>query len=103
MDLPIRKTMCATCPFNPGSMYSYLASDLAASALSDTSRICHSTGKNNSINRRTGKLPHICRGARDLQLHAMHAGGILTEPSDDAWNEARVELLGMTPQEIKDP
>lgn len=35
--------MCATCPFRPGSKYADLAPMLAKSALTEASRICHST------------------------------------------------------------
>ena len=101
-NLPVRKTMCGTCPFRPGSKYANLAPDLAASASTSTSRICHSTGSNNAIHKRTGLLPHICRGARDVQLTVVHLIGAITEPTDEAWNEARVKV-GMAPQVITDP
>ncbi len=102
MNEPLRETMCATCPFRPGSKYAYLADDLAKSAVSSASRICHSTGSNNAINRRTGKKPYLCRGARDVQLKAMSDIGAISEPTDEAWNEARVQI-GMKPTIIKDP
>lgn len=60
--IPVQPSPCRTCPFRKGSPYSYLADDLAASALTDGSRICHSTGSNNAINRREngyGKLESI--------------------------------------------
>lgn len=81
---PIMARMCATCPFRPGSKYAALAGDLAMSALSETSRICHSTGSN-AIHFRTGKPPRICRGARDLQLALFAASGFISEPTDEAW------------------
>lgn len=89
---PVCRVMCATCPFRPGSKYSNLAPDLAKSALSEASRICHSTGSNNAINRRTGKRPMICRGARDLQLNMLTAIGFLSEPTDKAWSDKVREL-----------
>jgi len=57
------------------------------SALTEASRICHSTGSNNAINSRTGKPPAICRGARDLQLKFFVATGFLDAPTDAAWNK----------------
>jgi len=75
---------------------------LAASAMSDASRICHSTGSNNAINERTGLPPHICRGARDLQLQMMYAYRFISSPTDEAWNEARVKI-GMSPILAQDP
>lgn len=80
--------MCATCPFRPRSKYAFLADDLAASALSKASRICHSTGGNNAIHRRTGKPPKICRGARDLQLRMFFRLGVIDAPTDEAWERA---------------
>jgi hypothetical protein len=73
--------MCATCPFREGSPYAHLADDL-----------CHSTGSNNAINRRTGKPARICRGARDLQLQVFTAIGVLTAPTDEAWDAKCREL-----------
>ena len=84
---PTCKEMCATCPFRAGSKYSNLAGPLALSALSEASRICHSTGSNNAINRRTGRRPMLCRGARDVQIRLFHAIGFLPEPTDAAWAE----------------
>lgn len=94
MDIPVLAKMCATCPFRNGSPYEYLRDDLAKSALTDASRICHSTGKDNAINKVTGKPPRLCRGARDVQLLVMHVKGIIKEPNDEAWNDTR-ELFGM--------
>lgn len=101
-NLPVRVTMCPTCPFRPGSKYEYLREDLEASARAQESRICHSTGKNNAINKRTGFPEHICRGAREIQLEQFTALGILTEPTDEAWNDAR-EKYGYPRQVVKDP
>lgn len=89
---PVRATMCATCPFRPGSKYKYLADDLGRSALNEASRICHSTGANNAINKNTGKRPMICRGARDLQLMLMAALGVIEAPTDKAWAEAWAKI-----------
>jgi len=90
--LPVRPEMCATCPFRPGSKLSFLASDLAASALNEASRICHSTGSNNAINRRTGKPPLLCRGARDIQLKVYAAMNFIEAPTDEAWEKKCKEL-----------
>lgn len=100
-DLPLRKNMCPTCPFRKGSPYEYLKRDLAISTHS-VSRICHSTGSNNAINRRTGLPRHICRGARDVQLDLLHKLGFIDAPTDEAWNATRVKY-GLKPQVIQDP
>lgn len=101
-NMPVRKTMCATCPFQPNSKYECLKDLLAESALIESSRICHSTGSNNAVNNRTGKRPHICRGTREIQLNVMTELKMISEPTDIEWNNARVKI-GMKRQEIKDP
>lgn len=88
----ICNVMCPTCPFRPGSKYANLAPGLAESALTEASRICHSTGSNNGINRRTGKRPMFCRGARDVQLRFFSAIKFISEPTDEAWATKRAEL-----------
>ena len=90
--LPVCAVMCATCPFRPDSPFAYLAADLAASAMTKASRICHSTGSNNAINRRTGKPPMLCRGARDVQLQRWAATGFIEAPTDEAWNKKFLEM-----------
>lgn len=97
-NLPLRKTMCATCPFREGSKYAALTRTIDMGV----SRICHSTGAGNAINDRTGKPPHLCRGARDVQLQVMARVGFLAEPTDEAWNEERV-ACGMKPTAVRDP
>ena len=91
-NLPVARNQCATCPFRDGSPYEYLRSNLGCSALTEASRICHSTGSNNAINRRTGKPPMLCRGARDLQLRYFHGIGFIEEPTDEAWQRKCKEL-----------
>jgi hypothetical protein len=89
--LPVQQAMCKTCPFRHGSKYHYLAPGLTQSALSEDSRICHSTGTN-AIHRRTGKPERICRGARDIQLQLFTALGLLKKPTDAAWAAKCKEL-----------
>lgn len=89
--LPVCKTMCSTCPFKEGSKYSELKPMLLMSALSEASRICHSTGSN-AIKKRTGKKEKLCRGARDIQIAYMHAQGFLSAPTDKAWEDKCKEM-----------
>lgn len=98
--LPVLKAMCATCPFLEGSPYADLVPDLTASALTQASRICHSTGANNAINKRTGKPPALCRGARDIQLKYYHSIRFIEEPTDAAWAK-KCRELGIIPPETK--
>lgn len=65
---------------------------LAESALTEASRICHSTGSNNAINHRTGKPALLCRGARDIQLRHMAAQGVIETATDSAWAKKCREL-----------
>jgi hypothetical protein len=90
--MKVNKTKCATCPWRENSPYAYLRSDLTASALSNKSRICHSTGRNNAIHKRTGKPETICRGARDEQLQMFHRIGFLAEATDAAWEKKCKEM-----------
>ena len=83
--------MCATCPFRKGSKYECLRPELEASALTEASRICHSTGSN-GIHHRTGKPERLCRGARDSQIKMFHALNFIEAPTDEAWNKKRKEL-----------
>jgi hypothetical protein len=78
---------CGTCPFREGSPYAGLADDLAQSALTDRSRVCHSTGRN-AINWTTGKKSALCRGARDVQLAYFHKLGVIEAPTDESWSAA---------------
>lgn len=92
--LPVLSEKCGTCPFREGSPYAHLAPDLAMSALTNASRVCHSTGCNNGINRRTGKRPALCRGARDVQIAYFHNSGFIDAPTDEAWYRKLAELRG---------
>lgn len=92
---PVASECCQTCPFRAGSPNAYLAETLAASALTEASRICHSTGPRNAINPKPGKPARLCRGARDVQLKYFHAIGFIAAPTDAAWRQKLVEL-GMT-------
>lgn len=93
--IPVMFRQCATCPFRPGSPYAYLADDLTQSAIMNASRMCHSTGANNAINRRTGKPARLCRGARDIQLKVFAAAGVIKEATDAAWM-AKVREMGLS-------
>jgi hypothetical protein len=81
----VNKTMCATCPWRKDSPYGYLKEELVVSALTQASRICHSTGSN-AINHATGKPELLCRGARDEQLAMFAAIGFLDAPTDAEWD-----------------
>lgn len=79
--------MCGTCPWRPGSPHANLIDALTESALTDASRICHSTGSN-GLNGRTGKPKRLCRGARNVQLAYMFALRVIDAATDEAWARA---------------
>lgn len=97
-SIPLNQELCSTCPFRDGvpEKYARLRSQLALSAVTEASRICHQTGKNNTFHKDTGRPKALCRGARDVQLRFLCAIAFLTEPTDEAWN-AKCAELGMTP------
>lgn len=92
---PTMPAMCSTCPFRIGSPHAALAPMLAKSALTDRSRICHSTGGRNAIHPGgTGTPAKLCRGARDVQLAVFAAIGVIAAPTDEAW-EAECNKRGL--------
>lgn len=91
MGTPINKSMCPTCPWNPGSPYAHLREHLETRALGHESRLCHSTGSN-AINENTGIPERLCRGARDSQLQFLHAIRFLSAPTDAAWTQKCREM-----------
>jgi hypothetical protein len=82
---PVCRVMCKTCPFRKNSPYAALARDLTISALTQSSRICHSTGSS-AIHHHTGKPRRLCRGARNQQLQLFYRLGVIDAATDAAWN-----------------
>jgi len=91
--LSVQPAMCATCPWREGSQYAALRNNLEESAITEASRICHSTGSN-AINHQTGKKPKLCRGARDFQILIFFRMGFIDAPTDEAW-EKKCKQLGL--------
>lgn len=94
MDMEIMKEMCGTCPFRDDSPVSFLRGDITMSALTECSRICHSTGGNTVLHpkSKTKGKAKLCRGARDIQLRVFHEMGFLEAPTDEAWDKKINEL-----------
>lgn len=82
--LPVKRSMCATCPWQVNSPYKGLVDYLTKSATTEATRICHSTGSS-AIHRRTGKPSAACKGAREITLRAWHRMGFIEAPTEDAW------------------
>lgn len=88
---PPCKVMCKTCPFRDGSPYESLRAHLMESSLKEGSRECHSTGTK-GFKGNTKKPARTCRGSRDFQLQVMYRLGVLSAPTDEAWEERRKEI-----------
>lgn len=90
--LPVMSAMCATCPFRPDSPHREFFVPLAYSAMTDASRICHSTGVNDLY--QSGKPERLCRGARNLQLKLWAKSGFISAATDRAW-DAKCREIGI--------
>jgi hypothetical protein len=88
---PRLKRMCKTCPWRKDSPYAFLRPDLERSALTEASRVCHSTGSS-VIYGDTGKPERLCRGACDAQNKTFFAMGYIEAPTDEAWQKKVNEL-----------
>jgi hypothetical protein len=88
--MPVRERMCKTCPFHEAGWID-LREFLQMRALQEASPICHSTGK--ALTKCEGPA-RVCRGARDFQLMIFHRIGLLSEPTDKAWEAKWLELTG---------
>ncbi len=94
--LPVMRAMCKTCPFRDDSPHVELRGLLEESALTNASRICHSTGGGNALYRKpTGKKEKLCRGTRDLQLKVFFAMNVIAAPTDEAW-QSKVDEINKT-------
>ena len=92
--MPVRTTMCASCPYREGSPTEFLKLTLLENQLNPQSghtTICHSTGNNPTI--KAVNVPEkLCRGARDFQIKLFHSIGFIDAPTEEAWNAKRREL-----------
>jgi len=92
-DIEVQKTFCATCPWRETSPVAFLRHQLTISALTESNRICHSTGTSSVLYPKgTGKPDKICRGARNEQLAMFYAQGFIDAPTDEAWYDKVEEL-----------
>lgn len=82
--IPVMLAKCATCPF--GKNGDQRVKIRVINRLHKNSQFCHHPRLSGS------KETHLCRGARDEQLTLMHRLGVLEQPTDQAWDEARIRL-----------
>lgn len=94
---PVRPKHCATCPFHDAG-WVQLRDFLTHRALEDRSPLCHQSGPG-ALKKGPQWLPkpHICRGARDLQLQVFHRFGMIDAPTDEAWQAAVDKLNAERP------
>ncbi len=85
--LLIMPKKCKTCPFNDDGCKE-LRKTVEARLL-EVSQTCHSTGVARTPPR---KDTHICRGARNYQNEMMYRLGVISAPTDEAWEAKRKEL-----------
>lgn len=83
----VMPAMCSTCPFGMDGDHR-LANEVLNRTIGKASQICHHPALSGK------KETHLCRGARDVQLNVLCAMGLLTEPTDKAFQE-KSEQLGI--------
>jgi hypothetical protein len=71
--LDVMSNMCKTCPFRVGN--NELINKITHRVLNESNHICH-----------TDNIK-ICRGSRNLQLQVFYDIGILSAPTDNAYNQ----------------
>ena len=77
---PVQTKPCRTCPFageQPVRLSRNRYQQYINNLVNDRQHLCHSA--NNKA---------ICRGGRDIQLHFLSSIGALSEPTDEALNDA---------------
>lgn len=85
--MEVMKTACATCPFE-GAHPVHLRLDALAEYTESivtyqSQHLCH-----------TADNKKLCRGGRNLMLRVMHVQGLIDEPTDEAFDRKRIEVLG---------
>lgn len=80
---------CSTCVFKMLPNGDWLNPDLAEMVekrILACSQICHHPRLHGK------KEDHLCRGTRDRQIDLMHKMGVITAPTDAAWEAMRKHL-----------
>lgn len=92
--MPVMKQQCATCPFRDGGWLQGLLS-VRCVGLEEGgggTPICHSTGPDALVPKI--KEPHICAGARAVQLRWFAMIGFIAAPTEEAW-QAKCDEMGI--------
>jgi hypothetical protein len=81
-DWPVMRAQCASCPFRVDERGRHpdlqLVGRIQMQVITRASQICHEVEG------------YLCRGGRDYQLMIFHRLGVLVEPTDEAWKQARL-------------
>lgn len=78
---------CASCPFREDGDR-VLCANILARTLLQAQQVCHHPRMHGK------KETHLCRGARDEQLTVLHRLGWIDSPTDQAFAEASLRILG---------
>ena len=91
MRLPVMAKKCKTCPFRKGG-WTELAPFLVNRLFTEKPLICHSTGQDAPVRKKSYDDAHLCRGARDIALGYFAIVGYIVAPTDAAWEQKCTEL-----------
>jgi hypothetical protein len=89
-QMPVRKSPCLTCPFE-GKEPAQLRN------LADYERRCITLQSQHLCHSADNKM--ICRGGRNLVLRSLLAMGLITEPTDEAFDAVSRFYLGSNNEE----
>lgn len=84
MTLPVMPRQCKTCPFGENGIEQ--TRQTVESRLGSGGQICHHHELNGLPQR------FICRGAFEVQAHAMYQLGVIEAPTLEAWDKQRREM-----------
>jgi hypothetical protein len=86
-QMPVQESPCRTCPFEgkePIKLDPQRQLEITANVVNlQSQHLCHSAGNKK-----------ICRGGRTLMLRVLYLRGLITAPTDEAYETARKAILG---------
>lgn len=82
-NMPVMKRKCSSCPFHEEHKEQRQIADMVRErCITEASQICHHPRLHDK------KETHLCRGARDFQQQIFHRLGVISAPTDEAWEKA---------------
>ena len=79
-DYPVQPKPCLTCPFEGKEPLQLSANSMARyvkNLMGEGQHICHSSN-----------ATRMCKGGRNIQLRYLYMNGLLSEPTDEAFDKA---------------